>query len=175
VKSILDLPFWYRLTRVVPDKGPLNACVAVCVCVCLSVYSDVPVTVSRCLCINRATPAGPQLRRARRQRTGTFTAAAITRETPHTKSPVARNKSRVKRSRVAAPGTGLCISQREFTAVLNSLMCRAFNCRISYGLHLPTVILTVIWYSIAHSLFLSRLKTFLLCKSFPLQPFLSST
>jgi len=24
VKSILVLPFWYRLTRVVPDKGPLN-------------------------------------------------------------------------------------------------------------------------------------------------------
>jgi len=30
------------------------------------------------------------------------------------------------------------------------------------------VILTVIWYSITHSLFLSRLKTFLLYKSFPL-------
>jgi len=44
-----------------------------------------------------------------------------------------------------------------------------------YGLYLPTVILTVIWYSITHSLFLSRLKAFLLCKSFPLQPFLSST
>ena len=26
-------PFWYRLTRVVPDKGPLNGCVCVCVCV----------------------------------------------------------------------------------------------------------------------------------------------
>jgi len=26
--------FWYRLTRVVPDKGPLNGCVCVCVCVC---------------------------------------------------------------------------------------------------------------------------------------------
>jgi len=45
---------------------------------------------------------------------------------------------------------------------------RAFNCRILYGLYLPTVILTVIWYSITHSLFLSRLKTFLLYKSFPL-------
>ena len=33
---------------------------------------------------------------------------------------------------------------------------------------LPTVILTVIWYSITHSLFRSRLKTFLLYKSFPL-------
>ena len=42
---------------------------------------------------------------------------------------------------------------------------RAFNCRILYGVYLPTVILTVIWYFITHSLFLSRLKTFLLYKS----------
>jgi len=27
----IGLPFWYRLTRVVPDKGPLN--VGVCVCI----------------------------------------------------------------------------------------------------------------------------------------------
>ena len=33
VKSRLVLPFWYRLTRVVPEKGPLNVCVCVCVCV----------------------------------------------------------------------------------------------------------------------------------------------
>jgi len=25
-KFRLVLPFWYRLTRVVPDKGPLNGC-----------------------------------------------------------------------------------------------------------------------------------------------------
>jgi len=31
VKSRLVLPIWYRLTRVVPDKGPLNGCVCVCV------------------------------------------------------------------------------------------------------------------------------------------------
>ena len=31
VKFRLVLPFWYRLTRVVPEKGPLNRCV-VCVC-----------------------------------------------------------------------------------------------------------------------------------------------
>jgi len=31
VSSRLGLPFWYRLTRVVPDKGPLNGCVCVCV------------------------------------------------------------------------------------------------------------------------------------------------
>ena len=30
VKSILVLPFWYRLTRVFPEKGPLNVCVCVC-------------------------------------------------------------------------------------------------------------------------------------------------
>jgi len=32
VKSRLVLPFWYWLTWVVPDKGPLNGCVCVCVC-----------------------------------------------------------------------------------------------------------------------------------------------
>ena len=32
VKSRLVLHFWYRLTRVVLDKGPLNVCVCVCVC-----------------------------------------------------------------------------------------------------------------------------------------------
>jgi len=31
VKSRLVFLFWYRLTRVVPDKGPLNGCVCVCV------------------------------------------------------------------------------------------------------------------------------------------------
>ena len=30
VKSRLVVPFWYRLTRVVPDKGPLNGRVCVC-------------------------------------------------------------------------------------------------------------------------------------------------
>ena len=33
VKSRLVLLFWYRLTLVVPEKGPLNGCVCVCVCV----------------------------------------------------------------------------------------------------------------------------------------------
>ena len=31
VKSRLVLPFWYWLTRVVPDKGPLNGYVCVCI------------------------------------------------------------------------------------------------------------------------------------------------
>ena len=34
VKSRLVLPFWYRPTRVVPEKGPLNVCVRACVPVC---------------------------------------------------------------------------------------------------------------------------------------------
>ena len=38
VKSRLVLPFWYRLTRVVPEKGPLNGCV----CVCYNGLGDVP-------------------------------------------------------------------------------------------------------------------------------------
>ena len=44
VKSRLILPFWYRPTWVVPDKGPLNGCV--CVCVCLSVFSCTVLFVS---------------------------------------------------------------------------------------------------------------------------------
>ena len=36
VKSRLVLPFWYRLTRVVPDKGPLNG---VCALPCLLYYA----------------------------------------------------------------------------------------------------------------------------------------
>jgi len=35
VKSRLVLPFWYRLTRVVWEKGPLNGCLFVCCC-CVS-------------------------------------------------------------------------------------------------------------------------------------------
>ena len=33
LKSRLVLPFWYRLTWVVPEKGPLNGCMRACVCV----------------------------------------------------------------------------------------------------------------------------------------------
>jgi len=32
-KIQIGFTFWHRLTRVVPDKGPLNVCVCVCVCV----------------------------------------------------------------------------------------------------------------------------------------------
>ena len=32
VKSTLVLPFWYQLTRVVPEKGPLNVCVCLTYC-----------------------------------------------------------------------------------------------------------------------------------------------
>jgi len=48
VKSRLVLPFWYRLTRVVPEKGPLNVCVCVracvraCVRVCVSFWLTLP-------------------------------------------------------------------------------------------------------------------------------------
>ena len=38
VKSRLVLPFWYWLTRVAPDKRPLNTCV--CVCVCLLTFGS---------------------------------------------------------------------------------------------------------------------------------------
>jgi len=36
-KIQIALPFWYGLTKVVPDKGPLNGRVRVRVCVCVCV------------------------------------------------------------------------------------------------------------------------------------------
>jgi len=41
IKSRLVLLFWYRLTRVVPEKGPLNGCV--CVTLCILCMHDFPV------------------------------------------------------------------------------------------------------------------------------------
>ena len=41
LKSRLVLPFWYWLTRVVPDKGPLNGCV------CSSAFSALTLLVGR--------------------------------------------------------------------------------------------------------------------------------
>jgi len=38
-KIQMVLPFWYRLTRVVPNKGPLNGCVIVLVVVMVLVDS----------------------------------------------------------------------------------------------------------------------------------------
>ena len=40
LKSILVLPFWYRLTRVVPDKGPLKVCVRACVRACMCLLTE---------------------------------------------------------------------------------------------------------------------------------------
>ena len=34
-KIKIGLPFWYRLTQVVPDRGPLNAHARACLCVCV--------------------------------------------------------------------------------------------------------------------------------------------
>ena len=40
LKSTLVLPFWYRLTRVVLDKGPLNVCVCVhCVYIACNMFT----------------------------------------------------------------------------------------------------------------------------------------
>ena len=39
VKSRLILPFWYQLTRAVPDKGPLNGCCCHCCCCLMCIRS----------------------------------------------------------------------------------------------------------------------------------------
>ena len=45
VKSRLVLPFWYWLTWVVPDKGPLNGCA------CVHVHVRVRVRARVCVCV----------------------------------------------------------------------------------------------------------------------------
>ena len=39
-KIQIDLPFWYRLTQVVPDKGPLNGCVCVYIYIFFMLNTD---------------------------------------------------------------------------------------------------------------------------------------
>ena len=46
-KIQIGLPFWYRLTRVVPEKGPLNRCVCVCVLLWASDSWSNPVNCSQ--------------------------------------------------------------------------------------------------------------------------------
>ena len=46
VKSRLVLPFWYWLTWVVPDKGPLNECMYVCMYVLMQCLSYIAGMVS---------------------------------------------------------------------------------------------------------------------------------
>ena len=51
---------------------------------------------------------------------------------------------------------------------------KTFHSVESYTVFICQQSYLIIWYSITHSLFHSRHKTFFFCKSFPLQPFLSS-
>jgi len=44
----LVLPFWYRLTWVVPVKGQLNVCVCVCLTVMLSMHGTILVLSEKC-------------------------------------------------------------------------------------------------------------------------------
>jgi len=46
-KIQIGLPFWYRLTWVVPDKGPLNGCVCVLLTYLLTSYSRLLVSDSQ--------------------------------------------------------------------------------------------------------------------------------
>ena len=46
VKSRLVLPFWYRLTRIVSEKGPLDGCV--CMCLCFSTFLSIDESVLFC-------------------------------------------------------------------------------------------------------------------------------
>ena len=48
VKSRLVLPFWYRLTWVVPEKGPLNGCVCVASSLLHLIYAMACMALNNC-------------------------------------------------------------------------------------------------------------------------------
>ena len=47
---IVFFPFWYRPTREVPEKGPLNGCVCACACVRVCACACVHACVHACAC-----------------------------------------------------------------------------------------------------------------------------
>ena len=64
-KIQIGLPFWYRLTWVVPDKGPLNVCACVRLCVLFSTTGAATMT----------SPAVVAAVAARRRRASTTTSS----------------------------------------------------------------------------------------------------
>ena len=56
VKSRLFLPFWYWLTWVVPEKGPLNGCMCMYVCLCSTHTVAEFIWGARNVCLSR-TPS----------------------------------------------------------------------------------------------------------------------
>ena len=48
VKSRLALPVWYRLTQIVPEKGPLNGCVCILYYISCIIFSTWYLTRSLC-------------------------------------------------------------------------------------------------------------------------------
>ena len=61
VKFRLVLPFWYRLTQAVPEKGPLNGCVCMCVRACVRVCVVNKISTSIYLYLLPAAPTAANL------------------------------------------------------------------------------------------------------------------
>ena len=57
VKSRLVLPFWYRPTRVVLEKGPLNGCMCVCVPLLMVRRCNGKMSVHPSVCLSRRSIA----------------------------------------------------------------------------------------------------------------------
>ena len=87
VKSRLVLPFLYRLTRVVQDKGPLNVCVCVYVCVCndtnsvFSAFVNVPLFAGVKTSSMRPEQRGPTHDAVGAELTETRRTRGVTRQT----------------------------------------------------------------------------------------------
>jgi len=64
VKSRLVLPFWYRLTWVLPEKGPLNGCVCVLEKLRILYYVSNGTNIATEIAVTETTSDDNALRRA---------------------------------------------------------------------------------------------------------------
>ena len=168
VKSRLVLPFWYGLTWVVPGQRAVKW---VCVCVCVSTPNYY---LSACLLVQRRLDKlslfGTNARMIGRW--------VVNQKEPHNRPYHADDTCNANSNYyllVISTNRGVKLFRQIFWHTFGfwhikievqfphfsdqwniALHCTLSECRLQCG----------------HSLFHSRLKTFLFCKSFPLQPFL---
>ena len=114
-KIQIGLPFWCRLTRVVPDKGPPNGCVcAFCVLKFFLSFKEVPSPLSRVRCqVCRKAAASGWIGLSRSTCRATMRAARA--RGPATTSPrgrrIDRSTTPAAASRRSARATRQCISR----------------------------------------------------------------
>ena len=136
VKSRLVVPSWYRITRVVPDKGPLNGCV----CILVSAASNFVTffrsssdrlqsdTDSRDQLIGAVGPGSS----GRHPHAVSWRPEGITRHDPC-------QSTRSRYAQGTKPATRRCIAEQQLRCVIHLQHQTAVSCSIQY-LELPSVL-----------------------------------